>query len=52
MKIDLRKVYDSVHWESVGEMMVHLKFPPKFIEWVMACVSTPTFTISMNGEES
>ena len=49
MKIDLRKAYDSVHWECVEKILASLNFPPTFITWIMAYISTPTFKIHMNG---
>ncbi|XP_074305781.1 uncharacterized protein LOC141641002 [Silene latifolia] len=49
MKIDLKKAYDSIEWEFVKQMMKALKFPRRFILWVMECISTPWFTLSLNG---
>ena len=51
MKIDLKKAYDSVHWDCVREILDGLQFPPIFIEWIMACITTPTFTIQVNGSD-
>jgi len=51
MKIDLRKAYDSVYWEFVEELLASLKFPSKFIKWVKACISTPSYTLHMNGDD-
>jgi len=48
MKIDLQKVYDSIYWQSVEEILTSSKFPNMFIKWVMACITTPSFTIHMN----
>lgn len=50
MKIDLRKTYDMVRWEFVEKMMHGYRFPLKFINLIMTCVSTITFTIKVNGE--
>jgi len=49
IKVDLRKAYDSVSWDFIAEVMVGLKFPDRFIEWVMQCVSTPSYPIALNG---
>ncbi|XP_021741303.1 uncharacterized protein LOC110707583 [Chenopodium quinoa] len=49
IKVDLRKAYDSVSWEFIQEMMCALKFTTQFISWVMQCVTTPTFSLLLNG---
>ncbi|XP_074297070.1 uncharacterized protein LOC141627746 [Silene latifolia] len=50
MKIDLKKAYDSVHWEFVKQMLIALNFPTKFIHLVMLCVSTASYSLVLNGE--
>lgn len=49
MKIDLKKACDSVNWEFIEEMMAALQFPWKFIRWIMACVSSTSFSLMING---
>ncbi|KAL9666970.1 hypothetical protein QQ045_001314 [Rhodiola kirilowii] len=49
-KINLRKAYDTVDWQFLHEMIVHLKFPQKFISWIDMCVQTTSFYIQINGE--
>lgn len=49
MKIDLRKAYDSVSWEFLGELLEKFKFPEKFRLWIMTCITSPSFSISVNG---
>ncbi|XP_021767727.1 uncharacterized protein LOC110732117 [Chenopodium quinoa] len=49
IKVDLRKAYDFVSWEFIQGMMYALKFPTHFISWVMQCVTTPTFSLLLNG---
>jgi len=51
VKIDLKKAYDSVFWEVVQEILDGLHFPSLFITWIMACITTPTFTIQLNGRD-
>ncbi|XP_074301623.1 uncharacterized protein LOC141633025 [Silene latifolia] len=50
MKIDLQKAYDSVEWEFVGQMLEALGFPEKICSLVMQCITTPSYSISLNGE--
>ncbi|XP_059294650.1 uncharacterized protein LOC132047650 [Lycium ferocissimum] len=49
-EIDLRKAYDMVSWEFLEEALKGFGFPEKFIKLIMTCVSTPKFTIKVNGE--
>ena len=49
VKVDLRKAYDSIHWEFIRDLLVQLEFPQKFIDWSMLCVTTPSFTLNTNG---
>lgn len=49
IKVDLQKAYDTVSWSFLREVLVGLGFPPIFVGWVMQCVSTPTFSIALNG---
>ncbi|XP_074291826.1 uncharacterized protein LOC141618631 [Silene latifolia] len=49
LKIDLRKAYDSVEWDFLLQMLTYLNFPKKFIGWIMSCVTSPTYSLSLNG---
>ncbi|XP_074267210.1 uncharacterized protein LOC141590521 [Silene latifolia] len=49
MKIDLKKAYDSIEWNFVEDMLFALKFPAQMINWIMQCVTTPSYTLSLNG---
>ncbi|KAL2893859.1 LINE-1 retrotransposable element ORF2 protein [Bienertia sinuspersici] len=49
IKLDLRKAYDTVEWEFVQEMLESLGFPDQFTSWVMECISTPMFSLVLNG---
>ncbi|XP_074305703.1 uncharacterized protein LOC141640924 [Silene latifolia] len=49
MKIDLKKAYDSIEWQFIEQMLLALKFPPKMVQWIMKCVSSPWFTLLLNG---
>ena len=48
MKIDLHKAFDSVHRDFLRELLNHLKFPPQFTKWIMACVTTVAYTAIIN----
>ncbi|XP_074271380.1 uncharacterized protein LOC141595316 [Silene latifolia] len=49
-KIDLQKAYDTVEWEFVDKLMKMLKFPEGFRSKVMQCITTASFSLSLNGE--
>ncbi|KAL2897478.1 LINE-1 retrotransposable element ORF2 protein [Bienertia sinuspersici] len=49
LKVDIRKAYDSVDWEFLQEMLAALNFPQQFIGWVMACVTTASYSLCVNG---
>jgi len=48
-KVDLRKAYDSLDWGFVKQVMEGLGFPMLFIEWVMECISSPSYSLIING---
>ena len=48
-KIDLKKAYDSVCWEFLSSVLAALDFPDQFIGWVLECITTPSFSILING---
>ena len=50
-KLDISKAYDCVEWEFLKGLMVRLGFPKLWIERVMRCVSTPSFSECVNGKE-
>lgn len=49
LKIDIRKVYDSVSWEFIYTTLHKMHFPEKFIGWIMECISSPKFSVLING---
>jgi len=50
MKIDLHKTFDSVHWQFLRELIEHMRFPLKFMTWIMRCLTSVTYKIHVNGE--
>ncbi|KAL2224581.1 UNVERIFIED_CONTAM: Retrovirus-related Pol polyprotein from type-2 retrotransposable element R2DM [Sesamum indicum] len=49
INIDLRKAYDSVSWTFLSRVLHGYGFPPMFIAWIMECVCTSSFSVSLNG---
>lgn len=49
LKVDLMKAYDSVNWDYVLHCLNCFGFPAEFISWVRACVTSPKFSVALNG---
>ena len=52
IKIDLQKVYDRVNWDFVQAILSKLGFNSVFIGWILACVSSVSFEVLVNGSKS
>nr|GEY73687.1 hypothetical protein [Tanacetum cinerariifolium] len=48
-KVDIQKAYDTVDWNFLGRILVSFGFHPTTISWIMACVSSASFSLSLNG---
>lgn len=49
IKINLKKAYDSVEWGFAEKMLHALNIPPRFIKWIIICISTTQYAIALNG---
>lgn len=52
LKVDLRKAFDSVRWDFIAATLRGIHLPERFVSWIVECISTPTFSISVNGASS
>lgn len=50
MKIDISKAFDSVQWLFVLRSLEALGIPERFIKWNNLCISTPSFSVQVNGD--
>lgn len=50
VKMDIKKAYDSISWKFLEEMLSGLNFPRYFIGLILECVSSPRFTLMINGQ--
>lgn len=48
-KIDIQKAYDTVSWKFLEDILIKFGFHSTMVQWIMACISTPKFTICVNG---
>ena len=49
LKLDLEKAYDRLEWDFIREVLAFFKLPPSFVDLVLECVSTSSFSILVNG---
>ena len=49
VKFDLQKAYDRVNWMFLKEVLIKFGFHEIFINWIMQCMSTVSFSILLNG---
>lgn len=48
-KLDIMNAFDSVNWSSILKILKVLDFPLVFINWIMVCLTTPRYSIKING---
>ena len=48
IKVDLRKVFDSVRWDFILIYLLLFDFPPRMNKWIQACICSPKFSININ----
>ncbi|KAK9988622.1 hypothetical protein SO802_028861 [Lithocarpus litseifolius] len=49
LKIDMEKAYDRLEWCFLEKVLRAFGFPSIWIQWVMQCVTTASFSILING---
>ena len=50
LKLDVNKAYDCVEWQLLQGITEKMGFLVLWIKRVMSCVTTPTFSILVNGK--
>ncbi|GJV82645.1 RNA-directed DNA polymerase, eukaryota, reverse transcriptase zinc-binding domain protein [Tanacetum coccineum] len=50
MKIDLQKVYDTINWDFIQDVLTAVGFHNTMIKWIMTCITSTKFSICVNGE--
>ncbi|GKB51179.1 hypothetical protein Tco_0901932 [Tanacetum coccineum] len=48
-KVDIQKAYDTVDWNFLRVILIGFGFHERMIAWIMECVTTTSFSISING---
>ncbi|KAK9704781.1 hypothetical protein RND81_07G010500 [Saponaria officinalis] len=49
LKVDIQKAFDSLNWNFLKAALISLNIPLLFVDWIYTCISTPSYTISLNG---
>ncbi|XP_030449341.2 uncharacterized protein LOC115671829 [Syzygium oleosum] len=50
IKVDFQKAYDTVDWAFLETVLQTFGFPQLFVKLIMECVTSPKFSIAINGE--
>ncbi|XP_038708543.1 uncharacterized protein LOC120003593 [Tripterygium wilfordii] len=45
-----RKAFDSVQWPFLRQLLLTLGFPDRFVNLIMKCVETTSFSVVVNGD--
>lgn len=46
---DIMKTFDSVNWRFLMGVLHAMKFPEKFMQWIQCCITSPMFSVAING---
>lgn len=50
LKVDLIRAFDSIRWDFIiGILRAIFSVPENFITWIYECISTASFSVSING---
>eukprot|EP00253_Pinus_taeda_P017934 PITA_17934 len=52
MQLDIAKAYDKVNWIYIKKVLTAFGFDHNWVRWVMALVTTSSFSILVNGSPS
>lgn len=52
MQLDIAKAYDQVDWMYIKKVVTAFGFYHNWVRWVMALVTTSSFSILVNGSPS
>ncbi|KAJ0482819.1 putative RNA-directed DNA polymerase [Helianthus annuus] len=51
-KVDIEKAYDTLNWGFLKSIMCQMAFPNRWVDWVMAIVTTVKASVLVNGSPS
>ncbi|XP_052181660.1 uncharacterized protein LOC127794528 [Diospyros lotus] len=50
MKVNLAKAYDTVEWDFLLMTLQVMNFPSQFCGWIRECITTPRYSVKINGQ--
>lgn len=50
LQVDITKAYDNVNWSLILNILKAFQLPKIFTSWIYLCISTPLYSIALNGE--
>ena len=50
LKVDIKKAYDTISWSCILGILASMGTPVYLLECIKACITTPFFSVSVNGE--
>ncbi|CAN1818577.1 Transposon TX1 uncharacterized 149 kDa protein [Linum perenne] len=49
LKLDISKAFDRVEWRYMRSMLQTLGFPNQWVDWMMMCISSVEYRVSINN---
>ena len=50
IKLDMAKAYDRVNWDFLLKFLLAFGFSQEWVRWFLSSVTTPSFSVLINGE--